>query len=300
MKKLTILDGGMGRELKRMGAPFSQPHWSAQALIESPEFVYQAHRNFIQAGAEIIIANSYACVPFHLGQALYEQQGAKLACKAAKIARECADEHGDKVQVAGCIPPAFGSYRPDLFESKKGEAIFRALFEAQDAHIDLWIAETVTSLEELMCLQKVFATSTKPVCYAFSLLDELNHSAQLRSRESVILAIKQLITGSNKSNTAGIYFNCSIPEVMGQAVMETKSILTSHHSDIEIGVYANSFTAIKANHEANNTIQETRELSPEEYLSFAKQWYANGANVIGGCCGIGPEHLQLLTHWKHS
>jgi len=62
MKNLTILDGGMGRELKRIGAPFSQPLWSAQALIEAPHYVTQAHQGFIDAGAEIIIANSYACV----------------------------------------------------------------------------------------------------------------------------------------------------------------------------------------------------------------------------------------------
>ncbi|WP_442852291.1 homocysteine S-methyltransferase family protein [Pseudoalteromonas sp. SM9913] len=49
-----------------MGAPFSQPLWSAQALIEAPQCVTQAHQGFIDAGAEIITVNSYACVPFHL------------------------------------------------------------------------------------------------------------------------------------------------------------------------------------------------------------------------------------------
>ena len=44
MNKLTILDGVMGRELKRMGAPFTQPRWSAQALIEAPQCVTQAHQ----------------------------------------------------------------------------------------------------------------------------------------------------------------------------------------------------------------------------------------------------------------
>ncbi|CAH9053428.1 hypothetical protein PSEHALCIP103_00821 [Pseudoalteromonas haloplanktis] len=66
MSRLTILDGGMGRELKRIGAPFSQPLWSAQALIEAPQCVTQAHQAFINAGAEIITVNSYACAPFHL------------------------------------------------------------------------------------------------------------------------------------------------------------------------------------------------------------------------------------------
>ena len=48
---LMILDGGMGRELQRIGAPFQQPEWSAQALLEAPHCVSQVHRSFIDAGA---------------------------------------------------------------------------------------------------------------------------------------------------------------------------------------------------------------------------------------------------------
>ncbi len=63
---LRILDGGMGRELLRIGAPFQQPEWSALALIEAPEFVRRAHDSFVQAGADIITTNYYALVPFHI------------------------------------------------------------------------------------------------------------------------------------------------------------------------------------------------------------------------------------------
>lgn len=300
MKKLTILDGGMGRELKRMGAPFSQPLWSAQTLIESPEFVYQAHNNFIHAGAEIIIANSYACVPFHLGQELYEQQGSKLARFAAQIARECADKSPERILVAGCIPPALGSYRPDLFEPKLGEIIFKTLFEAQEDYVDLWLAETICSLEELKCLQRVFTSSTKPTAYAFSLSDDSLETTLLRSGETVIQAIEHIAQSADSTNTISVYFNCSVPEVMAKAVSDTKAVLDQHKLDIEIGVYANNFTAIKSNHEANSALQAMRELSPNEYLTFAKEWYQRGATIIGGCCGIGPEHIKALSDWKAS
>lgn len=65
---LTLLDGGLGRELKRLGAPFRQPEWSALALMEAPECVTQTHQAFIQAGAEVITTNAYALVPFHIGE----------------------------------------------------------------------------------------------------------------------------------------------------------------------------------------------------------------------------------------
>ncbi len=51
---MKILDGGLGRELARRGAPFRQPEWSALALIEAPETVKEVHLDFINAGAEVI------------------------------------------------------------------------------------------------------------------------------------------------------------------------------------------------------------------------------------------------------
>ncbi len=105
----------MGRELKRMGAPFSQPLWSAQALIEAPQCVTQSHQGFIDAGAEIITVNSYACVPFHLGETLYQAKGAALAEQAAVIAKKVTQNAKQTVLVAGSLPPAFGSYRADFF-----------------------------------------------------------------------------------------------------------------------------------------------------------------------------------------
>ena len=53
MSEITVLDGGMGKELRRIGAPFRQPEWSSLALMEAPDFVARAHRNFVEAGADV-------------------------------------------------------------------------------------------------------------------------------------------------------------------------------------------------------------------------------------------------------
>ncbi|RTZ17927.1 homocysteine S-methyltransferase family protein [Vibrio aquaticus] len=296
MKPITILDGGMGRELKRMGAPFTQPLWSAQALIEAPELVTLAHQNFVDAGAEIIIANSYACVPFHLGDALYQSDGARLAKEAAIIAQNAALAANHQVLVAGALPPAFGSYRPDLFKLTEGEAIFNALFVAQDPHVDIWIAETISSLEELGTIQTVLAQTDKPCHYAFSLLDEPDGEPRLRSGEPIVKAIESVC----KLGAEGILFNCSIPEVMAKAVSATKTIVDMRSPSTEIGVYANNFAPIQADHEANDTMQAIRELTPEDYLRYCQSWSELGATILGGCCGIGPEHIEALASWKRS
>ncbi|CAH7067231.1 Homocysteine S-methyltransferase family protein [Vibrio chagasii] len=294
MKTLTILDGGMGRELKEIGAPFSQPLWSAQALIEAPDFVSQAHQNFVDAGAEIIITNSYACVPFHLGEELFAQRGFELAALSGELARAVADQAPQAVKVAGSIPPPFGSYRPDLFKVEQATSIIQTLYDAQEPNIDLWLVETLCSVQEFESIHRVLKQSTKPCYYAFSLEDTKGDFASIRSGESVKEAVKLVC----QSNATGIMFNCSVPEVMDQAIIDTKQVMDELGQDLEIGVYANNFAPISSEHEANDMLQEMRELDGQGYLTYAKRWHVLGANIIGGCCGIGPKHIKALADWK--
>lgn len=146
---VRVLDGGMGRELKRIGAPFRQPEWSALALIEAPEYVLQAHQAFVKAGARIITTNSYAVVPFHIGDERFAEQGRALAERAGRLARQAAGESTDAVTVAGSLPPALGSYRPDLFDHQRSVAIHRELIAGLQAHVDVWLAETQSSIAEV-------------------------------------------------------------------------------------------------------------------------------------------------------
>lgn len=296
MARLSILDGGMGRELERIGAPFSQPLWSAQALIETPHYVKQAHQAFIDAGAEIITVNSYACVPFHLGDELYAEQGTSLAAKAARLAHEVASQSEQKVQVAGSLPPVFGSYRPDLFEPERAKAISIELLHAQDEYVDLWLAETVASIAEAKMYAELFSITEKPAYICFTLQDEEDQPATLRSGESLEDAIALLADIDAK----GVFFNCSIPEVIEQAIEVVTHVTNQVGKSLEVGVFANSFTPIKSGHKANASIQTVRHFSPQEYLVFAKRWHALGASIIGGCCGIEPRHIDELRKWKLS
>ena len=75
---MIILDGGLGRELQAMGAPFRQPEWSALALMEGPDYVRAAHDAFLQAGADIVTTNSYAIVPFHIGADVFAARASAL------------------------------------------------------------------------------------------------------------------------------------------------------------------------------------------------------------------------------
>ncbi|WP_421579064.1 homocysteine S-methyltransferase family protein [Shinella sp. M31] len=115
----TILDGGMGRLLKRLGAPFRLPEWSALSLIEAPEYVTRAHQADVDSGADIITTNSYGLVPHMLGEDRFSTDG-----------RAVADAAGRRVLVAGSLPPPFESYRPERFQAGEAPRISESLVPA--------------------------------------------------------------------------------------------------------------------------------------------------------------------------
>lgn len=292
---MIIMDGGMGRELERMGAPFRRPEWSALALMEAPDTVRQAHQSFIDAGAQMIITNTYALVPFHIGQECFDTRGRDLIKLAASIARDVA---GDDVQVAGSLPPAFGSYRPDLFDADNAKAIYAPLIEEQEPYVDIWLAETMSSTSEVDFLVPLIRQySDKPIWVAYSLMDRGDQSVaddalpQLRSEEPVERAIEQ----AKAINIDALLFNCSQVEEMSPAL----EIVKREGVAIPYGAYANAFEPI--NRTKLVDIDETdirSEMSPQRYMEFANEWKDIGATIIGGCCGIGPDHIRQLCDLK--
>jgi S-methylmethionine-dependent homocysteine/selenocysteine methylase len=288
---LLILDGGTGRELARSGAPFRQPEWSALALIEGPQFVSAVHRSYVAAGADVITTNSYALVPFHIGEARFAAEGAALAALAGRLAREVADSASHKVHVAGSLPPVCGSYRPDLVDLDRARPVLEVLVTALAPSVDHWLAETLSSLAEARLAATLTAPTAKPLWLSFTLEDEKpTAEPALRSGESVAAAAAL----AAEVGAAALLFNCSQPEVMEAAVRAAHKAL-GPDSPIRIGVYANAFPPMAADAEANTALCPIREdLTPEGYARFAHAWHTAGASILGGCCGIGPEHIAAL------
>lgn len=301
-QKVTLLDGGMSRELTRIGAPFQQPEWSALALIQAPEKVTQAHSNFIQSGADIITTNSYAIVPFHIGEERFKHSGKSLAETAGRAAQKAVEQNNSSTKIAASLPPMFGSYRPDLYQADQLSRIATPLIEGLAPYADLWLIETQSLIQESLDVKKLINQlddQKKPVWVAFTLEDEKpTEQAVLRSGESVEDAVKAML----EVQVTGILFNCCQPEVIEQAIDVTLNILKKQHADhVQVGAYANAFAPQTKDAQANEELSEVREdLTPLSYLEWAKKWQQQGATLIGGCCGIGPEHIaQLKQHFHY-
>ena len=111
-------------------------------------------------------------------------------------------------------------------------------------------------------------------------------SNKLRSGEDLELAIDVL----SNENPKGILLNCSSPEAITQAM----SIMTE--LSIQFGGLANGFTSISPLSPGSTVdkLSARKDLSPKAYVEFASKWIEDGATIIGGCCEIGPEHIDFL------
>ncbi|MCO8168205.1 homocysteine S-methyltransferase family protein [Pseudomonas sp. 21LCFQ02] len=289
----VILDGGMGRELQRRGAPFRQPEWSALALTEAPEAVVAVHAAYIQSGARVITSNSYAVVPFHIGEERFAREGQALATTAGQLARQAADAAGGRALVAGSLPPLFGSYRPDLFDASRADEILQPLVRGLAAHVDLWLAETQSAIVEARTIRAGLPADGKPFWLSFTLQDEdTDDTPRLRSGEPVADAAR----AAAELGAATLLFNCSQPEVIGAAIDTARAVFAELNVQIGVGAYANAFPPQPKDATANDGLDELREdLDPQGYQQWAADWVKRGATHIGGCCGIGPEHIAVLA-----
>ncbi|MEA1647546.1 homocysteine S-methyltransferase family protein [Nitrospirillum sp. BR 11164] len=291
-RRTILLDGGMGRELQRMGAPFRQPEWSALALIEAPDYVRRAHDAFLDAGADIITSNSYALVPFHIGEERFAAQGGALASLAGRLARQAADAKAG-ARVAGSLPPLFGSYRADLFDAARAADLLAPLVWGLAPHVDLWLAETQSAVAEVRAVRAALGSDAKPLWLSFTLEDEEADAAthpRLRGGETVAQATEAALA----LGAAALLFNCSQPEVMGPALAAARTAAAG--TPLPLGVYANAFPPQPKDATANDGLDELRaDLTPASYLEWARRWVDAGAAIVGGCCGIGPDHIRALA-----
>ncbi|NLQ17137.1 homocysteine S-methyltransferase family protein [Marinomonas sp. M1K-6] len=286
----------MGRELERRGAPFKQPEWSALAMMEAPEIVKEVHKAFIAAGSRVITTNSYALVPFHIGEDVFQQRVTELVIESARVAREAAQEADAEVKIAGSLAPLFGSYRADLYEADRAEQIARPIIEALAPRVDLWLNETQSLLAETLQMKALvdeIDDQSKPYWVSFTLEDsEPTDQPRLRSGETV----KEAVAAMAKAGVDGILFNCCQPEIIADAIQISKTVLSDINDKVQLGAYANAFPPQPKNATANDGLDELRkDLSPSSYLVWAQRWKEQGATLIGGCCGIGPEHIKALS-----
>jgi S-methylmethionine-dependent homocysteine/selenocysteine methylase len=296
---VTVLDGGMGHELKARGVEISGPVGSmrrflgvAVANLEQQQMVKDAHLAYIDAGAKIITTNTYSCVPkcldhvaaTDLGKTVQKDGIGSIIAEAGKIARAACDERpGCGVKVAGCIPPLAESYRPDkvgAFEDNVKD--YNLIVKSIAPYSDLLVCETMSTADEARAAVTAMAVSGLPIWVSWTLNET---KPVLRSGESIEAALAA-VRSVKGAKIAGLLFNCTSPEIISVAMPMLRKLAP----DMPIGAYANGFVT------AGSGQGEYRDLSPAQYYDeFVSKWIASGATLVGGCCGVFPRHIAHVS-----
>ncbi|WP_433989988.1 Homocysteine S-methyltransferase (plasmid) [Pseudoseohaeicola sp. NH-UV-7] len=287
MTDIILLDGSIGQELVRRSADRATPLWSTQVMLDHPEMVGEVHRDYFGVGATIATANTYAVHRSRLVRVGLDDQMPVLVNTALDQARAARDAHGGG-RVAGALGPLLASYRPDLKPDVDDAAEkFGELVRIMEDKVDLFLIETVSSVQEAISALRGTAATTKPVWLALSVEDD--DGTRLRSGEALV-DIRPVIDGFKPD---AVLINCTRPEAVASALEIIKAF------GLPFGAYANGFTrisdAFKADAPTVDALEQRTDLGPAAYSKFAMGWIAQGATIVGGCCEVGPDHIAQLA-----
>jgi S-methylmethionine-dependent homocysteine/selenocysteine methylase len=140
------------------------------------------------------------------------------------------------------------------------------------------------------------AETGKPLWVSLTLEDghraELATTPRLRSGEMV----EDAAVWAAGSGAEALLFNCSRPEVMAPAIKTDLPVVRERGSPLKTGAYANAFETSPEEGGANETLHALRpDFTGDAYLAFARRWAEAGATLIGGCCGVGADHMRRLA-----
>lgn len=287
---MIVMDGSMGNELLARRSDLVTGLWSAQYLIDAPELVKEIHLDYINAGADLIITNTYSTIPSYLSKQKAEDKMSELIHLAGKLAREAVKDSKKKVTVAGSLPPLEESYRPDLvIDKEEAVPIYETLIKELTPYVDIFICETMSSIKEMQHVIQALQNldNEKPVWISWSLKEDKKN--QLRSGES----IKEAFNAAASIKPEAYLFNCTDPFAITEGLKELKELTQK-----PIGGYPNVFNVPDGWTLDNDVQVSVRDLSVEKFLEFAEEWRNLGATIIGGCCGIGPKFIKAVADKK--
>ncbi|WP_170398279.1 homocysteine S-methyltransferase family protein [Ruegeria arenilitoris] len=286
MADITLLDGSIGQELVKRSGDRATPLWSTRVMIDYPELVGDVHDDYFRRGATVATTNTYAVHRSRLVRVGMEDQVANLIDTALTQAeRACAGTRG---RIAGSLGPLLASYRPDLNPDPTDAANkFRELVSLMATRVDLFLIETVCSVQEAQGALRGTEGCGKPVWLGLSVMDE--DGTRLRSGEP-LRDIEPVVA---RFAPDAILINCSRPEAIPAALPIIAQM------GRPFGAYANGFTGISEGFLKDaptvDALEQRQDLGPDAYADHAMAWVAQGSTIVGGCCEVGPDHIETLA-----
>jgi homocysteine S-methyltransferase len=289
---IHVLDGGMASELEYLGARIDGPLWSAHVLEDAPEKIVAVHRAYIAAGADCIETASYQVSRRGYAEIGLPPERADAALlRSVSLANEAAAAFPLRRVVSGA---SLGPYGAALHNG----AEYHGNYDCSHAELvkfhrerieilagatgterpDLLAFETLPSFDEALAIGEALAPRPGLAAwFSFTCRDaeHVAHGERVRDCAAAVAQIPQ---------TIAIGVNCTAPSLIPALIAQLRSA-----TSLPVIVYPNSgegWDAIRRCWTGSN--------DPAGYGALAREWFAAGAQIVGGCCRTRPEHVRQI------
>ena len=284
-----ILDGGMGTALERNGVPMDDRVWSGRAMLTHPDAVRSAHEAFIQAGAEAILTNTFSTARHMLEPGGLGSEVRKINSLAVDLAKQARERVArSPVAIVGSICEWTSDLNPTWCSPEVvGQAAREQAEVLAESGVDILALE--------MCERVELSEAVTDAIIGLGLPVWMGVSARTHQGQT------ELATAS--------YADCSFEEMVKRISSYPVDIVNIMHTQIPdvdrafeivrrywsgpIGIYPESGFFTMPNWNFVDVI------SPEDLVAEANTWVKNGVRLLGGCCGLGPEHIKALANMDY-
>ena len=285
-KRILILDGAMGTMLQRKGLQGNSESFN----LTNPETIGEIHNEYVEAGADIITANSFSANSISQSEYNLSEKAGQMAEAAARIARKAADEAPRKIWVAGSVGPTSKSLS---LAQNINDPIFRPFsFDGMAEAFEVQIRGLVKGGVDLLLFETCFdALNTKAALYAIGHIPEASDipimiSASMSDRSGRTLTgqtMEAFYRSVQHCSPLSFGLNCSLgAEEMIPLIAEVASFATC-----AVSCYPNAGLP--------NEMGEYDETPSQMAESVRKMALAGSVNIVGGCCGTTPEHIKAVA-----
>lgn len=285
-KRILILDGAMGTMLQRKGLQGNSESFN----LTNPETIGEIHNEYVEAGADIITANSFSANSISQSEYYLSEKAGQMAEAAARIARKAADEAPRKIWVAGSVGPTSKSLS---LAQNINDPIFRPYsFDGMAEAFEVQIRGLVKGGVDLLLFETCFdALNTKAALYAIGHIPEASDipimiSASMSDKSGRTLTgqtMEAFYRSIQHCNPLSFGLNCSLgAEEMIPLIAEVASFATC-----AVSCYPNAGLP--------NEMGEYDETPSQMAESVRKMALAGSVNIVGGCCGTTPEHIKAVA-----
>lgn len=282
-----ISDGGMGTQLEKVGVVMHGKVWSGEAVLSNPDAVRRVHEDFIRAGAEVIITNTFAAGRHVLEPGGLGEHVAAINTNAARLAQQARDNAAERpVAILGSICEWAFQVAASKWETPE------AVGESVREQARLLHAAGVDALALEMCERVEFSIATVEAAMETGLPLWIGISARRHEGADEIATFDYADRSLDELVRALAKYPAMVMNIMHTPipdVAEALGILRQHWNG-PVGVYPESGFFNMPNWQFVDVI------APPALTEAAQGWVRDGVRMVGGCCGLGPEHIAALCH----